>query len=249
MNKLVAIFITVVMCVPAFASDLEKEKRWQAQVVDALMDGDELYLTSEGIEFLAIEMASESDNGVGVVVIHGMGVHPNWEQVIQPVRIGLSEVGLHTLSIQLPVLANDAEAKDYEGLMPTAALRIDSAIHYLKEQGLTKFVLVAHSLGTEMAAYYLSDAYGQTDDSIIGFVGVSLLETSPDYLSQIDIPVLDIYGSDDYPEALAAVSARKVSSSHNDNYRQVNITDANHFFDDKEVELLDEIKQFISSLD
>ena len=79
MNELVIIFIVTMMCVPAFASDLAKEKRWEAQVVDALIDGDELYLESEGIAFLAIEMPSESDKSVGVIVVHGMGVHPNWE--------------------------------------------------------------------------------------------------------------------------------------------------------------------------
>ncbi len=79
MNKLVIIFIVAMMCVPAFASDLAKEKRWEAQVVDALIDDDELYPQSEGIPFLAIGMPSESDKIVGVIVVHGMGVHPNWE--------------------------------------------------------------------------------------------------------------------------------------------------------------------------
>ena len=101
MNKLVIIFIVAMMCVPAFASDLAKEKRWEAQVVDTLIDDDELYPESEGIPFLAIGMPSESDKIVGVIVVHGMGVHPN----------GLAESGLFTLSIQMPVLANDAAGK------------------------------------------------------------------------------------------------------------------------------------------
>ena len=236
------------MCVPAFASDLAKEKRCEAQIVDALMDGDELYIESEGVEFLAIEMPSESENSVGVIVVHGMGVHPNWEQVVQPVRIGLAESGLFTLSIQMPVLANDAAGKDYESLMPQAALRLDSAISYLKEQGISKVVIVAHSLGTDMASYYLSGAAGQIDGAVVGFVGLSMLDTSSDYLGRITLPVLDIYGTADNPEALDSVPKRKAASSHNENFVQLPVSDANHFFDGKEVILVDEIKQFIMGL-
>ena len=248
MNKLVIVFIVAMMCLPAFASDLAKEKRWETQVVDALMDGDELYIESEGIEFLAIEMPSESDNSVGAIVVHGMGVHPNWEQVVQPVRIGLAESGLYTLSIQMPVLANDAAGKDYESLLPQAASRLDSAIGYLKEQGMNKIVIVAHSLGTEMVSYYLSGAAGQIDDAVVGFVAVSMLDTSPDYLGSISLPVLDIYGTDDDPRALDSVPKRKAASLHNEHFVQVLVSGANHFFDGREVALVDEIKQFIAGL-
>lgn len=249
MNKLMATFIAVLISLPVYASDLAKEKRWSDQVVDALIDGDELYLTSKGVEFLAIEMASESDNSTGVIVLHGMGVHPNWEQVVQPARIGLAESGLYTLSIQMPVLANDAEPKAYGALMPAAALRIDSAVRYLKEQGMTNVVLVGHSLGTEMAAYYLSGSAGEVDTAVVGFVGVSMSASLSDYLSRISVPVLDLYGSEDYAESLTSVPLRKAASVHNEHYHQVAVIDANHFFDDKEAELLNEIKQFISSLD
>ena len=246
MNEFVIIFIVTMMCVPAFASDLAKEKRWEAQVVDALIDDDELYPESEGIPFLAIGMPSESDKIVGVIVVHGMGVHPNWEQVVQPVRIGLAESGLFTLSIQMPVLANDAAGKDYESLMPQAASRLDSAIGYLKEQGISKIVIVAHSLGTEMVSHYLSGAAGQIDDAVVGFVGVSMSASSPNYLRRISLPVLDLFGSDDYPGALASVPNRKAAASHNEKYAQVAVMGANHFFDGNEAVLIDEIKQFIT---
>ena len=249
MNKLFALVFAVVMSLPVFASDFDKEKRWADQVVDALIDGDELYLTSEDAEFLTIEMASESDNNTGVIVIHGMGVHPNWEQVVQPARIGLAESGYYTLSIQMPVLANDAEPKAYGDLMPAAALRIGSAVAYLKEQGMTNVVLVGHSLGTEMAAYYLAGLGGEVDTAVVAFVGVSMSASLTDYLDRISVPVLDLYGSDDYAESLKSVPVRKAASVHNEHYHQVAVIDANHFFDDKEAELLNEIKQFISDLD
>ena len=44
------------MCVQtSLASDLAKEKRWADQVVDALLDGEGVYLNDGRAEFLAIE--------------------------------------------------------------------------------------------------------------------------------------------------------------------------------------------------
>jgi pimeloyl-ACP methyl ester carboxylesterase len=249
MNKFIFfIIIALIMSMPGFTSELEKEKRWADQIVDTLLDGEAVYLESEGVEFLAIEMPSKADNKIGAIVIHGIGVHPNWGQVVQPIRVSLAEAGLFTLSIQMPVLPNGSSVKDYKGLMPESALRIKSAIQYLKKQGISKIVLIAHSLGTQMASYYLSDAQGKIDKSVVGFVGVSMLETTPEYLTRIALPILDIYGSDDNQKALKSVSKRKNASLHNNNYKQVTVSGANHFFDNKEKDLLVEIKKFISSI-
>ena len=51
------------------------------------------------------------------MVVHGLGIHPNWAQVIQPLRVALSEKSWHTLSMQMPVLANDKEASEYMPLL------------------------------------------------------------------------------------------------------------------------------------
>ena len=94
---------------------------------------------------------------LGAVVIHGTGVHPNWADVIQPLRVGLTEQGWHTLSIQMPVLANEASHDDYTAVFPEAPARIDAAVRYLKkEMGVKRVVLIAHSLGSSMTAYHLS---------------------------------------------------------------------------------------------
>jgi len=136
-----------------FASDIAKEKRWADQVTDSLMDGEVVYLTNEEQEFLALDMPPEEGINkkaaeTGVIVIHGIGVHPNWAEVVQPVRIRLSEAGWHTLSIQMPVLENDAGFNDYLPLMNEVAPRINAAIRYLQKAGMKKIVLIAHSLGT-----------------------------------------------------------------------------------------------------
>ena len=50
--------------------------------------------------------------------MHGIGVHPNWDQVIRPIRVEMTTRGWNTLSIQMPVLANDAATEDYAKLFP-----------------------------------------------------------------------------------------------------------------------------------
>lgn len=248
MKYLVFVMLAFVLSLSANSSDLEKEKRWAAQTVDSILDGEAVYLESEGVEFLAIELPGEADNKTGIIVIHGIGVHPNWAQVVQPVRVALAENGLHTLSIQMPVLENGATVEDYRKLMPEAAKRIDSAVQYLKKQGNNKVVLVAHSLGTHMAAFYLAESQGHLDESVKGFAGISMLETTSELLSRIDLPTLDLYGSQDNPKALKSVPARKKAASRNKNYHQITVPDANHFFDNKNEELLDAIDQFISGI-
>ena len=86
----------------ATASDIAKEKRWADQVVEALMDGDELWLKTDdkaNQEFLGIYTESTTDSKNAVLIMHGTGIHPDWQQIIQPLRVGLTESGWHTLSI------------------------------------------------------------------------------------------------------------------------------------------------------
>ena len=68
-------------------SDVAKEKRWAEQVIDGLLDGDELWLNDgSGHEFLGILTEGDTDSGRAVILVHGIGVHPNWPDVIYPLR-------------------------------------------------------------------------------------------------------------------------------------------------------------------
>ena len=115
----------------SYASDLAKEKRWATQVVDAILDGEAVWLNDGKSEFLGIYTEAGEDEGRAVIVMHGTGIHPDWQQVIQPLRVGLTEHGWNTLSIQMPILANDADYSDYAPLYDEVAPRINAAIKYL----------------------------------------------------------------------------------------------------------------------
>ena len=132
------------------ASDLNKEKRWADQVVESILDGEAVWLNDGNHDFLGIYTEAEENKGRAVIIMHGTGIHPDWQQVIQPLRVSLTEHNWNTLSIQMPILANDAEYLDYAPLYDEVAPRIDAAIKYLKDSGSKDIVLIGHSQGSSM---------------------------------------------------------------------------------------------------
>ncbi len=233
------------------ASDIAKEKRWADQIVDSIMDGDALYLEADGHEFLTIYTEAEEESDKGMIVVHGTGIHPNWDQVVQPVRVEMTANGWNTLSIQMPILHNEAEYADYVPLYPEVPPRMQAAEAYLKQQGMKQIVIVAHSQGATMSSYYLS----RTPSSASAFVAIGMGATQKDShlnsaksLESIKIPVLDLYGSEDLPGVLETSDKRKQSAAHNKAYKQHIIQGAGHFFDDQNEELIEAIDQWLSSL-
>ncbi len=234
-------------------SDAEKEKRWADQIIDTLFDGEVIWLSAEDHQFLAIEMASdEGPVKDAMIVVHGIGVHPNWEQVIRPIRVEMVESGWRTLSIQMPILRNEATAKEYEPLFDEVPERFAAAIEYLRSKGAERIVIVAHSLGAAMSSWYLAgDDSG--DISALVIIGMNAdAESMPVdtalALQRIKVPVLDLYGEEDL-DAVVSTSAKRASAAHtggNPDYLQVEIAGADHFFDGQEDLLLEQIEGWLS---
>ena len=82
---LLSIFLTSVISL-ASASDFAREKRWADQTVDAIMDGEALWLNAKGHRFLSIFTEAEDTSDKGMIVVHGSGIHPNWDQIVKPVQ-------------------------------------------------------------------------------------------------------------------------------------------------------------------
>ena len=245
---LILIMLTLLNTVQA--SDLKKEKRWVDQIVDYLIDGEAEWLDLGKHKVLAIytESAADITRG-GVIVIHGSGVHPNWEDVIHPLRTQLPESGWATLSIQMPVLHNEAEYHEYAPLFDEVAPRIDAAIKNLQAKGIKKISIVAHSLGSAMSAYFLSN---NKNSAIQSFVAIGMPGPRDDKrmdtvlaLQNINIPVLDLYGEKDLDYVLGSSQMRKKAGSQNKNYSQQVVAGANHFFVDKNTELLSSVNKWL----
>ena len=232
-----------------YASDLAKEKRWADQVVEAILDGEAVWLNDGKSDFLGIYTEAEEDKGRAVIVMHGTGIHPDWAQVVQPLRVGLTEHNWNTLSIQMPILPNEAEYKDYAPLYDEVAPRIDAAIKYLKENGSEDIVLIGHSQGSAMTVYYLS----RSKPDVKGFVAIGMAAFAGDpkmdsikSLEKINLPILDLYGSDDLEEIKASAKSRVAAAEKagNKNYTQKQIT-GNHFFDGQEEALVEAVADWL----
>lgn len=244
--------LLALVAMPGFASDRDKEQRWADQIVDFLVVGEAVWLEGQDGEFLGLyaEAASEPAKGAAVV-IHGLGAHPDWQDVVAPLRAGLPEHGWATLSIQMPILANDAELAQYGPLFAEVPARLDAAVRHLQAQGHRNIVLVAHSLGTAMSASYLAGESEHGND-IRAFVGIGMrdrhgndqrMDTAA-FLREIQQPMLDLYGSQDR-EAVDTAPARLQAGERQGTYEQQEVPGTDHFFRGKSDRLLDAVAAWL----
>lgn len=221
-------------------ADYAREQRWADEITPAILVGDPVQLAlPEGRKFLGI-YAPNSKAQAGVVIVHGLGVHPDWG-LINPLRSLLSEQGYATLSVQMPVLAAELRGDKYPPLFPEAAARISVAVKFLQDKGHKKIAIVSHSFGARMTNVLLnqSDAPAISAWVSIGIIGEY---TRPETLKA---PVLDLYGEKDFPEVLALSAKRAAVIRNIRGSAQVRVAGADHFFNGMDQELLRNVKLFL----
>lgn len=225
----------------ATAADLAREARIASQIEDAILDGEPVWLQAGETRFLAIYTpASILQTRGAAVILHGSGAHPDWPDVVFPLRTRLPEHGWATLSIQLPVTSPDAPPGSWQADLPLAAERIGAAAAWLKdEKNLPTQVLIGHSLGARMGAEYLGGLHGTPDPAFRAFVAVGLTANPADTdkgvllaLRQLRLPMLDIYGERDFGGVIRSTDARQRAArqGNNPDYSQVQTPGADHFF-------------------
>jgi pimeloyl-ACP methyl ester carboxylesterase len=252
-NILLNIIILILWQTPVAASDVQKEKRWSEQISDSLLSGEVCELKAAETPFMGIYTEpEEGPTGRAVILVHGIGAHPDWPEVIHPLRVGLPEHGWATLSIQMPILANDAELKDYLPLFDESGPRLKAAVDYLHQHGAKTVVIVSHSLGASMAARFVADNPRAVDGLVI--IGMSVIELDEKMngaraLEKITLPVFDLYGSRDLDGVLKSTDARARAAhkAGNPDYRQFAIEGGDHFYVGTEDELLSRVYGWLKS--
>ena len=234
---------------PAHTQDYEREKRWAAEVVPAIVVGDAVQIkASSGREFLALYTegkagASAAAAKPALVLVHGVGVNPDFG-LIGNLRARLADLGYPTLSIQMPVASKEATVDDYyPKLFPDAADRMVRAAEWLRAKGHAKQVLVSHSMGAWMANEYLDKQHTQTPFQ--AWVVMGLTGGYSWTMRRYKFPVLDVYGEKDLEPVLKADSRRKGALDANNGSRQVRIAGADHHYDKREAELAAAIDAFL----
>jgi pimeloyl-ACP methyl ester carboxylesterase len=224
----------------AAGADYAREDRLVAEIVPAIVVGDPVYLaTSRRPSVLAILTMPEVKPVGGAVIVHGLGVHADWG-LINGLRTDLSDAGIATLSVQMPVLAADAPRTDYAALYPEAGERIAAGIAFLRSHGIGKIAIVAHSLGAVMADRYLASSGGS---GVAAWVPIGM---QGDFAAAPRQPVLDVIAENDVPEVLGIAPVRANGLPRDACSRQITIRGTDHFMANRRKELAQDIGPFLA---
>jgi triacylglycerol esterase/lipase EstA (alpha/beta hydrolase family) len=223
--------LLLTLSAPVFAApDYAREQRWANEITPGIVVGDPMYLEQKnGHKFLGL-YAEATNAKMGVVVVHGMGIHPDWG-LIGTLRQRLVDDGYTTLSIQMPVLAVEAPSEAYPPLFPDAAERLRLAVAYLKAMGYKRIAIVSHSNGSRMTRVYMAT----NPPDVSAWVALSL--TQGDTFAGVKAPVFDLSGQNDLPHVLASTAKRKAS-----------LANADHFFAGQEEAMVTAVKGFLDGL-
>lgn len=220
-------------------ADYAREERWAQEIVPSLVVGDAVYLAIPKRErVLAILTMPSGAAAGGVVVVHGLGVHPDWG-LIGGLRTGLADAGYVTLSVQMPVLAATATRDDYAPTLPEAAERIAAAVGLLQAKGVRKIAIVSHSLGASMANAFLARPRSPPIDAWapVGMFGP--------FAAAPKEPVLDVVAEREIALVSASAPARMATLPKDRCSRQITIAGADHYFEDRQKELVAAIAAFL----
>ena len=239
-----ALALVMIAGCASVAPDYAREKRLADEIAPSIVAGGAVTLeTGAGHKFLGLLKRAAKPHAA-LVLVHGMGGHPD-SGLIGELRTGLADHGYTTLSIQMPVLAADADAAGYPALFPEAGQRIAAAIDYLRGKGATKVAIVSHGMGARMVNDFIAH---RPDVPLVAWVPVAISSGQFDSLSGIRFPILDIYAEKDLDVVLRGVPARaKVLRSHHGS-RQAMVYGADHYFARKGKEVAALIDQLLKPL-
>ena len=246
--------IATALSVHAVIWDRDREQSNAKALAENLDFGQVIWIPeNSNHKFPAIYTPSGPYGGnYAVILLHSMGGHPDWPVVISPLRKSFRYSNWSTLSLQLPVLDPVRNSSDYGRTLQEAASRIGSGIDYLHQMGHEHVYLVGYGFGATAAAYYLDQNHNQV---VPGFVAISILARKflnpkvdvMDLLKHIDIPVLDIYASNDQKTVVQSAVDRRLAINNGDTskFTQIEIPDTDHLYTNSTSELYHAIHQWL----
>ncbi len=236
------------------SSDRAREQRLAEQIVDAILDGEPITLGTKPHDFLGIYTTAAAARG-SVLILHGRGIHPDWPDLISPLRVDLVEHGWNTLSIQLPVLPKSATYNDYVPIFPEVIPRIEAALAYLRQHASGPIVIAAHSCGTHMLQHWIHQRGRAATAQFAGYIGIGMGATDyrqpmqePFVLAKIPTPMLDIYAELDYPAVhrTAAERLRLIRQAGHPLSQQQVVPQAAHEFREHSAALTHQIASWLN---
>jgi len=139
----------------------------------------------------------------------------------------------------MPVLAADAPREQYAALAPYAAERLDAAVAWLHARGYAHVAVLSHSMGATMVNDWMA-----ARPRIDAWIPVGMLVP---FAARPTLPVLDVVGERDYPEALRRVP-RPLTLPRDGCSGSVTIAGADHFMAGVVPRLLDRVAPFLDAV-
>lgn len=226
----------------AHSADYVREQKWADEVTPGVVVGDPVFLEQANAHKFLTLFTETPKAKAALIVVHGLGVHPDWE-LIGVLRSQLAEQGYTTLSVQMPVLANEAVADDYPATFVEAAERLQVAVDFLRAKGYQKIAIVSHSMGSRATHSYLTARAGAP---IAAWVAIGM--GSAGSYKAMKMPVLDLYGENDLPQVLNGARLRGQSLKGKAKSKQVVVPRADHFFNDRDAELVQNVQQYLDKV-
>lgn len=237
---------------PALPMLPDLERAVADRLVERQVPGEIVLLNAEGRSFLGLYLAAPNVMPQGaVILVHGFGAHPDWPDVIGPLRRQLPERGWSTLSIQLPRLSPEVSHAVESELPRRSGPRIQAAMAWLAARGITPVAVIGHGFGAAVAARTLAIA----PRDVSAFVAISM--QMPDYLEKpagfpeslgaVKVPVLDLYAGSDDALVLQSAPARELWGRKNKErvFERMVIEDAAAGFHGREGELATRIAAWL----
>ncbi|MDH5184233.1 MAG: alpha/beta hydrolase family protein [Gammaproteobacteria bacterium] len=172
-----------------------------------------------------------------IIMLHAEGEHPQWPMVIQLLREQLTDHGWNTLALQLPTPIASDRTLDRKAYTEMVGKKIQMAVNHVMPKNPPVMVLLGHGLGANAV---IKRATEHLDNNLMAVIGVSInadahqteaLNTLS-HISQLNLPILDVYAERDRLEVRQSTKQRKRAAlkAGNKNYRQLKIPGAEHHF-------------------
>lgn len=248
--------LNFIVNVQSTAKDIQTQDREQkiAEKLASVAKADEIVqLGLSEDQFFGFYISTRTEETKGVIIlVHGMGAHADWPDVILPLRTRLPEFGWSTLSIQMPLLSTDVSVANYGKTLNRAKNRIQAAVDYLHAWEIEQIILLGYSFGAVQVASYLTNV---NDQNVKAFVSVSILAQKfikPEIdtiklIGEVNVPVLDIYGDEDLFDVRQGIDDRRLAASKNGNgeFSQIELQQAGHYYIGAEQALAQQIQRWL----
>ncbi len=229
--------------------DLEQEKYWKNLLSKNIKTGEVIDLKAEQQTFFAIynKQSLLKEKG-SVILLHDKAGHPDWKDVIRPLRTRLTKYGWNTLSIQMPLKKKALKkTEELQAFYQRGYPRLDNTIRYLKDKQAPAIFLIAYGSNSLVVLNYFKN---NPKRDIKGLVLISSpTEGSISQLEEIKLPILDIYGSRDFDSVKLTAYQRQSAAKRSGNkyYLQQQINFADHFFNTESDRLVKRVHSWMVS--